>query len=95
MDVTDRGLLVRIQSRLTMEDNQRKTWEKWQKDKRAIEKLDKELEQKQSCHKEAQGVFEQLTVALPLSDISQERIQAELPQLRRLQQLHDRAIHSF
>ena len=88
MDVTDRGLLVRIQSRLTMEDNQRKTWEKWQKDKRAIEKLDKELEQKQSCHEEAQGVFEQLTVALPLSDISQERIQAELPQLRRLQQLH-------
>lgn len=88
IDMTEGDQFVQIQRLLFMENNERESWEKWQKDEQVIAKLDEELELCQSRYREAQGKLQQLTVALPISDLSPEKIQAELPQLRRLQQLH-------
>ena len=88
IEMTEKDQFVQVERLLYLENNQRKTWEKWLQDAKEVARLDEKLEQCRLSHAKEQARFEQLTIALPLTDCSPEKIQAGLPQLRRIQKLH-------
>lgn len=78
-------LPLHVQRALTLEDSDRKAWDKWQDGARAITALTEKAVQCQTDCDTALAQLDHLTAALPLPDRSQGAISAALPHLRNLQ----------
>jgi len=88
IDVLDDDQFAPVQQVLFMEASDRKAWEQWQDDEKELAELDARLSQCKKLDEQAKNTFVQLTASMPLPDLSPDKIQVELPYLRRLQQLY-------
>lgn len=84
---TQGDLPTQVQRALTLEESDRKAWDKWQEGEKTIARLDSKSAQCRTDCEKAQGQLDQLTAALPLPDRTPKEIRAALPHLRSLQQL--------
>lgn len=76
-----------VQRALTLEDGDRKTWTKWQRDAQAVAGLADDAAVQQAACQAARVTLDALMVAVPLPDRSRDAVAAALPHLRRLQVL--------
>ncbi|SDX58635.1 AAA family ATPase [Litoreibacter albidus] len=73
---------------LTLEDSNRKAWDKWQDGAQALADLDDRAAQCAENYDLAQAQLDRMTAALPLADRTVEGVQAALPDLRQLHQVY-------
>lgn len=77
---------ARVQRALTLEDSDRRAWDKWQQGSKAVAGLEDRLRECRDECVTAEARLTRLTATLPLPDASPEGVRRVLPHLRELQQ---------